>query len=235
MKMKIGQIAKESGVPTTTIHYYVKEGLLRAPEKVNKRVSLYDEVVISQLKTIQSLQERRFPLFSIKSILLRMQQGITFEEAEAVENSVFGLPARKSNELIDRKAYMEQTGLTPKELDEVERLGLLMPLSSEKGKTLYDQDDVAMGKSVFKSFFISQVPLKDLQFYITLGHKITEQEHKLRKKFVHGLSAADNAKMTVELTNGAILSRSYFLRRLFQKKVQEKAKSIEKSKTIQGE
>jgi hypothetical protein len=155
-----------------------------------------------------------------------MDQGITLEEAEAVENTVFGLPVSKSNELIDRKVYMEQTGLTPQELDEVERHGLLMPFHTEKGKSLYDQDDVAMGKSVFKSFFLFNIPLKDLKFYITMGRKITQLEYELRKKVVHGLSAADNAKITIQLTNGAILSRSYFLRRLFQRMAQEKVKAV---------
>jgi DNA-binding transcriptional MerR regulator len=224
MKMKIGQVARLSRVPTTTIHYYVKQGLLGAPEKINKRVCLYDASVIERLKTIQSLQEKRFPLFSIKKILARIDQGITMEEAETVENVVFGLPAKKADELINRKVYMEQTGLTPKELEELERHGLLIPFQCEKGKGLYDQDDVAMGKSVFKTLFVLNVPMKDIKFYVTLGRQITDKEFNLRRKITRGMTAPDNAKVTVDLANGAILCRSYFLRRLFQRKVQEKSK-----------
>jgi len=184
MKMKIGQVAKASGVPTTTIHYYVKEGLLQAPEKINKRVSLYDESIIDRLKVIQSLQERRFPLFTIKKILMRMDQGVPREEAEAVENAIYDLAVSKSNALIDRKGYMEQTGLTAKEMEELERVGLLMPFHTEKGKPLYDHDDVAMGKSVFKNFFRFNVPLEELRFYVDLGQKITEEELNLRKNLL---------------------------------------------------
>ena len=36
MKMKIGQIVKLSGIPATTIYYYIKEGLLPEPERAQQ-------------------------------------------------------------------------------------------------------------------------------------------------------------------------------------------------------
>ncbi len=231
MKMKIGQLVKQSGVPATTIHYYVKEGILNAPEKINKRISLYDEDLIERLKNIQRLQEKRFPLTSIKKILARIDQGVPLEEAETLENIVFGLPVRNADELIDKNTFMGRTGLTAKEIEELESFGLLMPFSCEKGKELFDQDDVAMGKSVFKQLFQFDVPLKDMQFYITFGRKITERELQLRRKIIKGMTVTDNAKITVALTNGAILSRSYFLKRLFREALQERNGGTKKSET----
>ena len=230
MKMKIGQLVQRSGVPATTIHYYVKEGILNAPEKINKRISLYDETLIERLKIIQRFQEKRFPLTSIKKILARIDQGVPPEEAETLENIIFGLPIGHANELIDKKAFIERTGLTSKEIEELESLGLLIPFSREKGRDLFDQDDVAMGKSVFKQLFSLKVPLKDLQFYITLGRQITEKEFQLRRNIIRGMTVTDNAKITVDLTNGAILSRSYFLKRLFRSVLQERTRGDKKSK-----
>ena len=229
--MKIGQLVNRSGVPATTIHYYVKEGILNAPEKINKRISLYDETLIERLKTIQRLQEKRFPLTSIKKILARIDQGVPPEEAETLENIIFGLPIGSANELIDKKTFMERTGLTSQEIEELESMGLLIPFSREKGRDLFDHDDVAMGKSVFKQLFQFKVPLKDLQFYITLGRQITEKEFQLRRNIIRGMTVADNAKITVDLTNGAILSRSYFLKRLFRAVLQERTKRDKKTKT----
>jgi DNA-binding transcriptional MerR regulator len=60
MGFKIGEIAKRSGVPASTIRYYVKEGLLPSPEKVNKKMAYYDESCITKLEAIQHLQEKRF-------------------------------------------------------------------------------------------------------------------------------------------------------------------------------
>ncbi|HQM45754.1 MAG TPA: MerR family transcriptional regulator [Smithellaceae bacterium] len=222
VKMKIGQLVKQSGVPSTTIHYYVKEGILNAPEKINKRISLYDEALIARLKMIQKLQEKRFPLTSIKKILARIDQGVPLEEAETLENIIFGLPISNADELIDQKVFMDRTGLTSEETEKLERSGLLIPFSRKKGRKLFDHDDVAMGKSVFKQLFQFQVPLQDMQFYLTLGRQITEKELQLRKKIIQGMTVKDNAKVTVDLTNGAILSRSYFLKRLFQAALQKK-------------
>jgi len=124
------------------------------------------------------------PSLRSKKILMRMDQGVPREEAEAVENAIYDLAVSKSNALIDRKGYMEQTGLTAKEMEELERVGLLMPFHTEKGKPLYDHDDVAMGKSVFKNFFRFNVPLEELRFYVDLGQKITEEELNLRKNLL---------------------------------------------------
>ena len=48
MGIKIGEIAKRSGVPVSTIRFYVKEGLLPFPEKVNKKMAYYDESCIKE-------------------------------------------------------------------------------------------------------------------------------------------------------------------------------------------
>ena len=41
MELKIGEIAKKSGVPPSTIRYYVRQGLLPEPTKVNKSMAYY--------------------------------------------------------------------------------------------------------------------------------------------------------------------------------------------------
>ena len=225
MKMKIGQIVKLSGIPATTIYYYIKEGLLPEPERVNKRISLYDETLVERLKTIQSLQEKRFPLSSIKKILKRLEKGIPLEEAVSVENVVFGLPVKNAHELIDRDTYMERTGLSEEELEEIEQHGLILPLLCEKGKALYDEDDVAMGIGVFKLFFRFKVSPKEIDYYITLGRQITEKELALREKIIQDTTALENMKITIDLTKAADLSRAYYLRRLFQQMAKEKART----------
>ena len=90
--------------------------------------------MVERLKTIQSLQEKRFPLSSIKKILNRLEKGIPLEEAVSVENVVFGLPVNNAHELIDRNTYMERTGLSQEELEEIEQHGLILPLLWKRGK-----------------------------------------------------------------------------------------------------
>jgi DNA-binding transcriptional MerR regulator len=64
MKLKIGKIAKRSGVRPSTIRYYVAEGLLPRPEKTNEKMAYYDEACIDRLRAIQELKEKRFSRFT---------------------------------------------------------------------------------------------------------------------------------------------------------------------------
>ncbi|HHO76733.1 MAG TPA: MerR family transcriptional regulator [Deltaproteobacteria bacterium] len=230
MGMKVGQVAKLTGFPASTIRYYVKEGLLQEPEKVNKKMGYYDESCIERLKTIQKLQEKRFPLSSIKNILDRVDQGISLEEAEAVEDAVFGLPIGEADRLLDREEYMEMTGLTRYELEELEKVGLIMPFISEKGQARYDPEDVMMGKNVFKMIFKLNLSPKEIEFYLTLGREITQREHALRKKIIRNMAVTENLKLTLDLTSAANMSRGYFLRRLFQRQAQEIINNSKKRK-----
>jgi len=230
MGKKIGEIAKKSGVATSTIRYYVKQGLLPEPIKINKSMAYYDESCIGKIQAIRYLQEKRyFPLSVIKNILRRMDaEGLSLEEAETIEDVVFASSEDISNELIDQKEFIKQTHLTKEKLNEAENLGLLMPYIHEKGRKLYNQEDIRFGRDVLRQLINIGGKLKDLEFYVTLGNEITENEVKLRKKFVKGKSTKENINITAEISKIADFLRTYILKRLFQRTVQE---TIQKSLT----
>ena len=221
MGLKIGEIARKSGVPVSTIHFYVKEGLLPPPEKVNKKMAYYDESCIKKLEAIQHLQEKKYyPLAVIKNILRRMDDGFTFEEAVEVEDAVFNSTANGEKKVVDRSEFLSMTGLNSEQLDEVERIGLMMPYFNERGKILYNQEDVIVAREAIRQIYRFDIDPKDFEFYLRLGHEITDQEVSLRRKITHGLSAKDNVEITTNLTRAANLFRGYILRRLFQRKIQ---------------
>lgn len=223
MGMKIGELAKKSGVPVSTIRYYVKEGLLPNPEKVNKKMSYYDEACIGRLEAIQHLQGKRYyPLAVIRNILRRMDEGFSLEDAESVEDAVFAPPSGEEMHLIDRKEFLRMTGLEPDQLDEVERIGLLMPYLRDNKKALYNQEDVAIARDALLQAYRFGIDPREFEFYVTLGHEITDCEAALRKKIIKGLSQRGNAEITSNLTRAANQFRGYILRRLFQQKVRDR-------------
>jgi len=232
---KIGNIAKLSGIPATTIRYYVKEGLLPIPVKINKKMCHYDGSCIERIKAIQKLQEKRFSLSVIKNILRRMDEGIPLEDAAALEEVVFATTDGTNNPLIDRTEFIERTGLTPDEVRTFEKIGLLIPFGFEKGKALYNQEDVQIGKIYFKKIPDLGLIPKDFEFYITLGRQIIENEMMLRKKMLQkkAISIQENIKLTADLTKTASLFRGYILRRLFQKQVQDRILKKQKLQSIQ--
>jgi len=232
MSLKISEIAKKSGVPISTIRFYVKEGLLPSPKKVNKKMAYYDESCINKLEAIQHLKEKKYyPLAIIKNILRRMDDDFTFEEAVVVEDTVFDPMSSGEVGIIDRVEFLRLTGLTPEQLEEVERIGLLMPCFKEKGKTLYNQDDVIIAREAIQNVYRFGLCPEDFGFYLRLGHEITDQEMSLRRKLTQGLSTKENIEITISLTRAVNLFRGYILRRLLQQKIQARIqKSLSKTK-----
>jgi DNA-binding transcriptional MerR regulator len=232
MGTKIGNIAKQSGIPATTIRYYVKEGLLPTPVKINKKMGHYDESCVERIQAIHKLQEKRFPLAVIRNILSRIDEGVPLEEAAALEDVVFGTTDSATNNLIDRDEYLVRTGLTSAEVAAIEKKGLLMPSISEEGKSLYDQEDVLMGRSVFKRILELGMHPEDMDFYVTLGLQIVEHEMTFRKRVIQKNAATtqENLKISADLTSIAHLCRGYVLRRLFQRRVLEIIHKKHKSK-----
>jgi DNA-binding transcriptional MerR regulator len=227
MKLKIGEIAKRSGVRASTIRYYVQEGLLPKPEKANEKMAYYNEGCIERLQIIQELQEKRyFPLYLIKNILRRMDEGLSLPEAETVENAVFGSDDRIGRELIDRPAFLAATGLTEKELKQAENLGILIPFTTGADKTLYNEDDIRIGRDGLKKMIKLGLALDELSFFVELGKKIVAKEMALRRKIVTGKSTRENILITAELTRIGDFYRDYIMRRLFQKQVEQ---NIQKS------
>ena len=232
MKLKIGEIAKRSRVPASTIRYYVSEGLLPRPEKVNEKMAYYDEACIDRLRAIQELKGKRyFPLYLIKNILRRMDEGLSLLEAETVENAVFNLDDLTGHGLLDRQAFLETTGLTETQLRKAEKLGVLIPLTNGTDKPLYNDEDVRIGRDGIRQLIGLGMDQDELSFWVELGKKIVEKEMALRRKIVAGKSTRENILITTELTRIGEFYRGYILKRLFQKQVQQNIqKSLEKRK-----
>ena len=224
MGLKISAIAKQSGVPASTIRYYVKEGLLPEPERKNKSMSYYDEACVEKLRAIRQLQEcRYYPLSVIRGILKRMDEGLKLEEAEAIEQVVFGASAESP---IDLKDFLEMTGLTKDDIKQAEECGLLMPYIQEGSRKLYDHEDLRFAKEVFKPIKDQGGDIKALNFYVDLGRQILEKEMKLRRLAVKDKSKQENIRLTTQISTMAEFMRGYVLKRLFQRMVQA---SIQKS------
>lgn len=230
MELKIGEIAKKSGVPPSTIRYYVRQGLLPEPTKVNKSMAYYDESCIEKIQAIRHLQEKKyFPLSVIRNILRRMDEGLSLEEAEAIEDAVFGPQTDISEVLVDKKEFLTLTGLSEEELNLALKTGLLMPYIQEKNEVHYNQEDIRFARDVLKRIIDFGQDIHDLDFYVDLGGQIVEKEIRLRKKAVQGKTTKENVKITTEISRMADFLRTYVIRRLFQRRVQDTIrKSLDK-------
>jgi DNA-binding transcriptional MerR regulator len=68
--LRVGELAKASGVPVPTIKHYLREGLLPEPVKTSRNMAYYPPEFVDRIKLIKRLQEERFlPLRAIKNVL----------------------------------------------------------------------------------------------------------------------------------------------------------------------
>jgi DNA-binding transcriptional MerR regulator len=228
MPVKISELERVTGVPQSTIRYYVKEGLLPQPTKVNKSMAYYDESCVERIALVRELQEKRYyPLSVIKNIISRMDNGISLPSLLSLEDAIFRPRNQGEQRLMSRQEFLAATGIDKALLDSAERLRILVPYN-QGGPKPYNQEDLLFAKSLMRGNKELGIDINDMTFYIEHGEKIVEQELKLRKKIVAGKSKNENIKITVTLSEQADELRGYILRRLFQSRVKEMMEKLPK-------
>jgi len=67
MNMRIKELEEKAGIPRTTIHFYLRHGLLHPPQKTGRTMAYYDETHLQRLKQIENLKKgSRMPLSFLK-------------------------------------------------------------------------------------------------------------------------------------------------------------------------
>ena len=66
--MKIGDVARHSGLPSSTLRYYEKEKLIRRPRRVSGRRD-YDDEVFANLRLIRMALESGFTISQARTLI----------------------------------------------------------------------------------------------------------------------------------------------------------------------
>lgn len=106
--LKINEVEKMTGVPRSTIHFYLREGLLHPPLKTGKTMAYYDNSHLERLKLIQQMKnDLGIPMAYIKERLSSQVLGAMTDSCtkpHAVANEDFtqatGPKDRRKNEII---------------------------------------------------------------------------------------------------------------------------------------
>ncbi|MBI4306391.1 MAG: MerR family transcriptional regulator, partial [Chloroflexi bacterium] len=153
--MLIGELSKRSGVAAHTINFYVREGLLPRPKKLNRTRASYSEEHLEWLEAIQRFQSLGYPLRLLRraidqwghsrATLERLRRSGAYQ---AIPES--GLGATESGGALPEPVTLDHlvqlTGLSVKQVDALEKWGLLRP--REPGR--YDASDQELAATVKK-------------------------------------------------------------------------------------
>ena len=144
--MKISELAKTTGVPKQTIHYYIRAGLLPKPRKLGSNSADYDQSYVDRIHLIKELQnEFFFPLPTIKKIL--------WEHRSASKQAMLKLRMEYFRPMehylgtgvVGDRAFLEATGLAGRWLPQLKQWDLISS-KQENGENIYSRDDIIIGK-----------------------------------------------------------------------------------------
>lgn len=106
--LKINEVEKQTGIPRSTIHFYLREGLLHAPVKTGRTMAYYNDSHLDRLRLIQKMKtELGIPTNYIKERIANLestgQQDAFFQEQKEKDEGLHlsgGPRDRRKNEII---------------------------------------------------------------------------------------------------------------------------------------
>jgi DNA-binding transcriptional MerR regulator len=211
--LKMNELAAATGVPKSTILFYLGQGLLPQPRKTSPNMAYYEPSSVDRIRLIQQMQERhRLSLSEIKQCLDDENGGSGIGVYLELNEEVFGPGGPR--QLLDAKAFCRETGLSASQLEELHQARLLLPLAEGR----FDAEDVGMGRMYLNAFNFG-IRARDLSYYADLGEKIVDQEMALRNQMTGRLPYQQDAAATTNMVKNARMCRAYVIDRLFQHRV----------------
>lgn len=138
--IRIGELAKRSGVPVATLKHYLREGLIAPARKTGRTMAYYDPALASRVRAIKELQrEQRLPLDVIKQSVAAAASPIASDDLAAAE-AIAHVLAHHAGERARTRAELVERGVPERQLAWLAAAGLAVPDATGT----YRGDDLAL-------------------------------------------------------------------------------------------
>lgn len=205
--LRIGEVAKRSGVPMATLKFYLREGLIAPTRKSGQTMAWYSPSVIERIRSIRELQERQFlPLDVIRETIDKTAQA---DDDHAITEAIASVLMRRGGKRSRSRDEVLANGAKPRELDWLERAGLAVP--DAEGR--YHGDDLALlstlGAARRSGLAAEMLPFDILGDYLAALNKLVEVELRMFRAGVIGRAkpseVAELTKVATELSERLVL------------------------------
>lgn len=122
-RLRIDELAQRSGIPSGTIRFYQREGLIAPPVREG-RLAYYSAEHVDRLERVRALQARGLPLSVVGDLLAREDAGEDPAAWLALDSAVFATRGG-GGDLVDEDA-LGRLGLAPGDLAALEGAGVLV-------------------------------------------------------------------------------------------------------------
>ncbi len=135
----MGQVAKQAGVPVSTVRYYLDKGLLPDPVRKSRNMAWYSEDTVDRVVLIKQLQEQAFmPLKVIQEVFER-----TTDPAEIRRYLRRPAEANNGGDVVAAHVFTGEEGIPQGDLDRLAEMGLLSPRDVD-GEPAYGRLDAEL-------------------------------------------------------------------------------------------
>jgi len=104
--MKVGDLAKQTGVSVRTLHYYDEIGLLHPQKHTDSQHRLYGPAELERLQQIKSLRELGFSLDDIRELLAQRHAQPCCANVKAIAARHLETVRRKLHDLAEMEASL---------------------------------------------------------------------------------------------------------------------------------
>lgn len=199
--VRIGELAKRSGVPIATLKHYLREGLIAPARKSGRTMSWYDPALATKVRAIKELQQRQFlPLDVIKQSIER--DGEAPDDLAAADAIAKVLARHGGSRARTREEILARGEATARELDILAAAGLAVPSASD-GK--YRGDDLALLSTLAAArragISADMLPFEIINDYLAALRALAAVELRLfREGVVRRAKRGDVARLTTAAT-----------------------------------
>ena len=219
-RYRVGELAQAAGVSRETIHFYLREGLLPPAEKVNARVSYFDDAHIARIRLIKAFQQAHIPLARIREQLAGLSKHGSPETPAAVERAVAVVTEFLSLDgeepPLSVAEVAARSGLSPEDVARLEALGVLRPQVVD-GQPVYTAAEAEAAQAA-RTILEQGVGLEKLRF-VRRYTELAEQElafllhHLIRP----AMAAGRREQVSATLANRGLRVLEAYLRRQYRR------------------
>lgn len=232
-KFKIGELARASGLPLSTIRHYINEGFLGNPQKTARNMAYYDQEAVRKISFIKRLQdELRLSLKAIKKIFF-VGEDLTMEDYKIILEVKSRLA--EDNDLlpeiydIPHSEIMKHLFLSEAEMAAIEKRGAITP-KYKNGKKYYDEVDYRLIKALsdFRGLGFSAdmgINVEALDVYLRLIRELTRSEAAI---FIDRIARSKSADEIADLLKKGMPAINEVISALHHKFIQDELKLLGK-------
>lgn len=142
--LRIGELARASGVSVSTVKYYIQQGFLEPELKTSANMAYYHPDNVNRIQLIKKLQKEHFyPLSLIGEILSGSKSDLEMN----LLNAVYKVLPLKEGRTLPLESAAEETGLTYEQVEKLADHGVINPVTVN-GKSALDAYDIGIARLV---------------------------------------------------------------------------------------